>query len=53
MTEYITKEQALYIASYAANTGNLDKARKLLNVAPPADVVEEVRYCGARLEETR
>lgn len=40
MTEYITKEQALYIASYAANTGNLDKARKLLDVAPTADVME-------------
>ena len=57
MTEYITKEQALYIVSYAANTGNLDKARKLLDVAPEArkllDVAPEVRYCpncGARME---
>ena len=50
MSKYITKEQALYIVSYAANTGNLDKARKLLDVAP------EVRYCpncGAILEESR
>lgn len=43
MTEYITKEQALYIASYAANSGNLERAQKLLDAAPTADVVEEVR----------
>ena len=43
MTEYITKGQALYIASYAANTGNLEKMQKLLDAAPTADVVEEVR----------
>lgn len=39
MSEYITKGQAWYIASYAANTGNLEKAKKLLDVAPPADVM--------------
>lgn len=39
MTEYITKEQALYIASYAANTGNLEKAQKLLDAALTDDVV--------------
>lgn len=38
MTEYITKGQALYIISYAANTGNLDKARKLLESAPTAPI---------------
>ena len=42
MTEYITKEQALYIASYAANTGNLEKMQKLLDAALTDDVVEEV-----------
>lgn len=40
--EYITKGQAWYIASYAANTGNLDKAKKLLDVAPPANFTSKV-----------
>ena len=40
MAEYITKEQALFIAIYAANSGNLDMVQELLNTAPTADVVE-------------
>ncbi len=40
MSKYITKEQALYIVSYAANTGNLDMVQELLDTAPTADVVE-------------
>lgn len=43
MAEYITKGQAWYIASYAANTGNLDKAKKLLDVAPPANFTPAVQ----------
>lgn len=38
MREYITKAQAWHIIGYAAITGNLEKARKLLDAAPNADV---------------
>ena len=31
MDGYITKWQALYLVSYAANTGNLEQARKMLD----------------------
>ena len=31
MDGYITKGQALYLVSYAANTGNLEQAKKLLD----------------------
>lgn len=32
MAEYITKGQALYLVSYVAKTGNLEQARKVLDV---------------------
>ncbi len=42
MTEYITKNQALFIAIYVANSGNLDMVQELLDTAPTADVAPVV-----------
>lgn len=43
MAEYITKGQAWGVAMYVANIGDLENAKKLLDVIPPANFTPAVQ----------